>query len=296
MAGHDGMPALLRLEAEFLERRDRPPDLGGAIADAWAMLPPAPPSARAAAAAIERVIAAHANGHSEPPYHDRYHFAEVIRAMAALLVQARHQGLIDAHHAAIGLVAMVGHDLDHDGSCVARTPSLEAVAATRADVLAAEAGLDAMARALLGHVIMGTTTAEVAANARRAAGLLPPGPFGAQADLLRALANEADGAASLTPTLGWRLSDALAEEWRDEAPDMAERVTSCTGRLTFLTHFPAFSKPATALGFTRVRDAQVEAMAVAAGAVSPREGAAWLDRLDPVEARARLAHAVSGLL
>lgn len=290
------MPALLRLEADFLERRAAVPDLAGAIADAWAMLPPAPPQAHAAAAAIERVIAAHANNHAEPPYHDRYHFAEVVRAMAALLHQARQLGLLDADHAAIGLVAMVGHDLDHDGSCVARTPSLESIAATRADALAAAAGLDARARALLGHVIMGTTTAEIGANARRAAGLLPPGPFGAQADLLRALANEADGAASLTPTLGWRLSDALAEEWRNEAPDMADRVASCTGRLIFLTHFPAFSKPATALGFAPVRDAQVEGMAVAAGAPSPREGATRLDRLDRTEARARLARAVSGLL
>jgi hypothetical protein len=287
------MQALLRLEADFLQRRESPPDLAGAIADAWAMLPPAPPPAQAAAAAIERVISERANGHAEPPYHDRYHIAEVVRAMAALLAQATQQDLLDAEHAAIGLVAMVGHDLDHDGSCMARTPSLEAIAAARADALAAAAGLDAKARALLGHVIMGTTTAEVGGNARRAAGQLPPGPFGAQADLLRALANEADGAASLTPTLGWRLSDALAREWRDEAPDMAARVASCIGRLTFLTHFPAFSRPATALGFAAVRDAQVEAMAAAAGTASPRAGATWLDRLDPVEARARLARAVA---
>lgn len=290
------MPALLRLEADFLQRRDRPPDLAGAVADAWAMLPPAPPQAHEAAAAIERVIAARADGVAEPPYHDRYHFAEVVRAMAALLAEALRLDLVDADSAAIGLVAMVGHDLDHDGSCMARTPSLETIAAAHADRLAAEAGVGPKARALLGHVIMGTTTAEVGANARRAAGQLPPGPFGAQADLLRALANEADGAASLTPTLGWRLSDALAAEWQDEMPDMAERVASCTGRLTFLTHFPVFSQPATALGFPRVRDAQVEAMAVAADAASARAGATWLDRLDPIEARARLARAVLGLL
>jgi hypothetical protein len=290
------MPALLRLEAEFLRRRESPPDLAGAIADAWAMLPPAPPQAHEAAAAIERVIFARANARAEPPYHDRHHFAEVVRAMAALLVEARRLNLVDASHAAIGLVAMVGHDLDHDGSCVARTPSLESIAAAHADRLAAEAGLGPEARALLGHVIMGTTTAEVGANARRAAGQLPPGPFGAQGDLLRALANEADGAASLTPTLGWRLSDALASEWQDEMPEMAARVASCAGRLTFLTHFPIFSAPATALGFPRVRDAQVEAMALAAGTASARDGAALLDRLDPVEARARLARATAGLL
>ena len=162
---------------------------------------PAPPGATAAGQAIAAAVAAHAATFapaSEPAYHDQYHQAEATIAMGWLCGRARRLGLLAAESAVAGVLAMAGHDLQHDGS----RPSpgvLEARSAELTVELAAKAGLDAATLAVIRRVILATDP------------LRPQAELDAD-DLICRFGEEADMFGSLTPELGWQLSNALARE------------------------------------------------------------------------------------
>ncbi len=282
--------AIDAIEAGFIARRTRPADVPAAFAEALLTVAgdaPDPLLQRAGAriaAAVQR-IPSHGR---VPEYHNRHHASEATLAMGHLCRLAQAQGLISRHDAQVGVVAMVGHDLDHDGSSqgggVLEARSWEAVRA-----IAAEAGAGARDLAAIGDIILATDPALVAANAAR--------PLDRPCNALRILANEADVCASLLPTLGPCLSRLLAEEWRPANDPMLLRVGTAAGRLGFLLGYPPLSPAATTLGLGRARARCLEVYAEAArrlGAGSTSEqGCAALDSLPEAASQAAYAEALA---
>ena len=231
----------------------------------------------AVAAAMDRAASA-----GELPYHNRQHVAEVAMAMGWLCGAARRMGQVSAGDAAMGVAAMLGHDLGHDGDTTL-DGRLEAGAAASVCAIARAAGVPLRDRAGLAEIIRATRPDLVRDNARRAAGPLPPGRGGAGMAMLRLLANEADVFASFLPGLGLRLAIALATERRAVGDTAADRVASHAGRLAFLLGFRRFSPAARRLGLAKARDLQVAAYARVArrlgAGTRATEGAQNLDRL-----------------
>nr|WP_294555961.1 hypothetical protein [uncultured Rhodopila sp.] len=275
--------------------RELAPDLGRAYADAFPLATGATPASQSpwplhqAGEALTAFIQANPGTTSALPYHNQYHFAEAVLAMGTLGAVARDLGLISPAEAALGVVAMVGHDIGHDGSS---TPGgvLEALAAADTVRISRIAGVDADRLDWLAYVIEGTDPGEVAGNEARTAGFLPPGRFGASADMLRSLANEADVLASLMPHLGLRLGDALAAERRLAGEPGADGIASFSGRLAFLRLYAWFTPAATRMGLPDLVRAQIGRLAAVANSLgagtTPEDGAAALDRMEPGEARA----------
>jgi hypothetical protein len=267
---------LARIEARFMALRRQPADVAAALAEAVGCAGGGEPALAAAGQAM--ALAA-----QQPllAYHNHHHVAEAVLAMGWLCAAARGLGLLEHRLAVLGVVAMAGHDLGHDGS-PASGGRLEAQAAAAADRVSAAACVAAPDRAVLCAVILGTDPGQVAGNAARAGGQAPPGPLGPQVDRLRALANEADVLASLLPELGWDLADALAME---QGGQVSPSPSSCTGRLAFLRRYACFSPAATRLAMPSLQARMVSAFAVDGGA--PEAGARMLDGMERTAARRR---------
>ena len=275
--------------------RELPPNLAQAFADAFSLVigaapqfqPPCP--LQQAGEALVASIQANPGKTNDLPYHNQYHFAEAVLAMGALCAAARELGLISPAEAALGVVAMVGHDIGHDGS-PASGGALEALAAAETVRISRSARIPAERLAWLAYIIEGTDPGAVAGNEGRSAGILPPGRFGASADALRSLANEADVMASLMPHLGLRLGDALAAERRLAGEPGTAGIASFSGRLAFLRLYAWFTPAATNLGLPDMVRAQIDRLAEVASSLgagtTPDDGAAALDRMDLRAARA----------
>ncbi len=290
---NDPIPrSLNEIEARFLARRAGPPDAAAAAAAAMrcALGPSTAEPALApllrAAVALGQAVEDHGAGFPpgrEPAYHDRHHQAEAALAMGWLAAAAREAGLISAAEAGVGTLAMIGHDLLHDGSEAGPAGRLERQSADAAAALALAEGVRAEAIATLRRLIEGTEFAR------------PAGP-----GILLALAREADVLGSLCPRLGWRLGEALAAERRADGDAHADRVASFSGRLGFLSVLPPPTAIGRALGLAEARAAQVAAFTRAAadagvGATTPAAAAAALDALPRDAARAAYDAALAAL-
>ncbi|MBR0657547.1 hypothetical protein [Plastoroseomonas arctica] len=280
------------IEARLLARRAGPPDAAAAAEAAMrcalgaaASSPTLAPMLRAAIAvgeAVERHGAAFPPG-AEPAYHDRHHQAEAALGMGWLTAAAREAGLITVDQAGLGTLAMIGHDLLHDGSEAGPPGRLERQSADEVAQLATAQGLAAADVAELHRLILGTEFART------------PEP-----GTLLALAREADLLGSLCPTLGWRLSQALAAERRADGDVQADRVASFSGRLGFLGVVPPPTPVGRMLGLAESRAAQIEAFTRAAAdaglpAATPAAAAAALDTLPRDAARALYVSALAVL-
>ena len=292
------------IEAAFIARRARAPDLAGALAEAARHLQGSAAggveAGRAdglmrAGAAIAGAMDAWCGTHAELAYHNRHHAAEAALAMAWLCGLAQGWGLILPVQALAGVVAMLGHDFLHDGSR-GSDGVLEARSGAAVAALAAAAGVGAADTAVAADVILATNPALAASNAARAAGRLPAGPFGCGHDLMRTLANEADICASLLPRLGPRLGEALAQEWGEHGAAGLAGASPYAGRLAFLRAVPPFSRPAEALGLQASHAACLAAYASAGAALRGKAtgdaGCAGLDGLAPAAAQAAYDAAV----
>jgi adenylate cyclase len=286
------------LKARVLAMRARPADLRAAFADALrlAVGDADPRSDRRLAAlvlageAIAETISRDPGRTADLPCHNHRHFAEATLAMGALCGLARQAGDISALEAVAGVVAMVGHDIDHDGAALV-PGALEAHSAERSADICRAAGVAEPDAALVADVILATAPALAPENADRAAAMLPAGPFGLGGDRLRAMANEADVAVSLLPDIGLDFGEALAEEMRQAGHPAAGGVASYVGRLGFLRHYARFTPAAAALGLEREARSQIDALAAiareAGGGTLPEDGAALLDAMPHDAARAR---------
>ncbi|NKC31171.1 hypothetical protein [Falsiroseomonas selenitidurans] len=263
---------LRSLEARLIARREAPPDPEGATAAALAeVFAGSPPDDLAATgAAIAAAVTAHGRSMtSEPAYHDRHHQAEATLCLGWLAGEAHRAGLLPARRAGLAVLAMAGHDLLHDGRCDGPPGLLEQRSATATEAIAA--GLPAAERAEITRLILAT----------RPDRPTPP-------DLAARLVREADLFGSLTPCLGWRLSQALAREWAEAGMAEATRVATHLGRLALLEGLPAMTAPAETLGLAAAQAVQVAALRQAGGA-------ALLDSLPAAEAAQRLRAALHAL-
>jgi hypothetical protein len=283
-----GPPRLVfrRAEEKLRRRRAQPPDMAGAVAAALAaaLAGVAPPSgAVATGLAIARAVAAHAASFTagEPAYHDQYHQAEATIAMGWLCAAACRLNLLAADIAATGVLAMAGHDLLHDGSWPG-AGVLEARSAAISAALAEQVGLDASAIAVIRRVILATNP------------LRPQAARDAD-DLICRLAQEADIFASLTPKLGWELSQALAREADAAGHRFDPPVASFAGRLVLLRWQQPATPAAEAFG---LRDAVVDQIAAMAafGDGDADRGAARLDSLPQAQARADYVVALAAVV
>lgn len=233
------------LEADFRLARARP---------AGVRVPAGlPPALVRAGARISAAIDADAARHGEPPYHGRHHVAETVAAMELLCAEAVRLGHIPGALADLGIVAMIGHDLGHDGS-LPKHGLLERRAAERVAVLAAELGEAAVGT--ITRVIHATAPALVPDNLRRAAC-----PEATPLDRLCALANEADVFASLLPGLGCALAEDLAREWQAQDPARAAHTRSFQGRHQFLGIYRHTTEAAARLGVREMIEDQLTAFA-----------------------------------
>ena len=271
----------------MLRRRAQPPDMRGAVSAALAEAlcgEPPPPGAEAAGQAIAAAVAAHAASFlpgNEPAYHNQYHQAEATVAMGWLCAMARRLDLLGPASAAAGVLAMAGHDLLHDGS-IPPPGVLEARSADRTVALCARAGLDATALAAIRRVILATDPARGAA-AREGD------------DLLCRLAQEADLFGSLTPDLGWQLSQALAREARAAGYQPDPPIDSFGGRLHLLRSRGAATPAGRRLGLDAAVVDQIAAMATL-GDGDAQRGAARLDALAPAPARSDYLAALTAVI
>ena len=275
------------LERELLARRQSPPDLQGAFSFIFSIAIGQADSAEllalhhaglAVAAAMDAIAAAT----GDLPYHGRHHAVDATLAMGLLCCEAAKQNLISRMLVAVGIVAMVGHDMHHDGSAPGDGAMERRSQAAMATIVAG-AGVKGEAFTAIGTVILATQPAMAAANAAKLEGKLPPSPGGPAQDMLNKLANEADLCGSMLPRLGPDLSLALAEEWRELGDPALLGVGTATARLAFLRSIPALSGPATALGLQRAQAACVAAyMRIGARygtTVTAEAGCALLDSL-----------------
>lgn len=285
------MQTLTAIEQAFAVRRNRLPDVPGAVDDIFGdrslRITRAAPGARALAIEVQQSAAP-----EELPYHNRYHVAETVLAMGLLCALAQTDGLLDADMMALGVAAMVGHDLGHDGS-PPQNGRLERLAVALSLPVLGAAGLDPTGLDIVSEVILATDPERAATNAARVAGSVPGDPRGRSFDLLCQIANEADVFVALLPSRGWRMGFALAAEWRAGGYPGADAVASFSGRLAFLRRYRLFSPPAERLGLARGVGYQVAAFAW--GANSPEDGAAALDRMPRRAAHRRYMDALRGM-
>ena len=232
-ATESGLSTLRDLETRFQRDRQRPADvLAGWSSD--------DPALTRVARAIGQALDDHAGRVPEPAYHNRHHFAEAVVAMGTLCRIACAENLLSQRLADLGLLAMVGHDLGHDGS-LALPGVLESRAAEA--VLALAEALGPADREILAHVIRHTDATTVPSNLARARA-----PGATALDHLTALANEADVLASLLPGLGLELSELLAAEWQPHDAARAAAACSFGGRVQFLTVYASPTGPGRTLG------------------------------------------------
>lgn len=259
----------------MIQRRLRPPDMCGAVAEALGLVlcgETLPREIMGAGQAIAGAVTGHAASFAtgEPAYHNQHHQAEATIAMGWLCAVARNLGSLSMEEAAYGVLAMAGHDLQHDGS-VPPPGVLEARSAGLTVALAAKAGLDKDALATIRRVILATDPARSAAEE-------------ANDDELCRLAQEADLFGSLTPILGWQLSLNLAQEERAAHHRRSPPIESFTGRLLLLRARLPFSPAGRQLGFADGVMDQIAALA-AFGDGDAARGAAALDASPPEQAR-----------
>jgi len=278
------------MEQRFILSRSAPPALGRAFRSAIHCVaaghrPSHVSQALDAGGAIVEAVERMAVADGDHPYHNRHHIVEAVSSMGWLCSVALKQGLLTRQQALLGVLAMAGHDLGHDGSrCM--DGRLEIWSASLVRRIVEEAGLGHSAGQLVGVIILATMPGGL--EAARRSGYDCPASTETEQTLCQ-LAREADLAASLLPALGRRLSFALRREWRRANDASAERVISYASRQAFLADHRPHSAAACRLGLTAVTAMQAQAFAAAARHLGVGMGAATgaraLDQMTAIRAR-----------
>ena len=284
---------LASVEAEFFALRRRAADLTAAFRAA-ARLAGGDDGPDILVQAGEVLSAAVIRYPNTLAYHNAHHFAEAVLAMGWLCAIARRAGWLDPRAALLGVIAMVGHDFQHDGA----PPNgglMEQRSADASIEALAPVGLASAEQQVLRAVILGTDPDQVRENAARAASVVEIGPASVLRPdrgiaLLRALANEADVFASFLPDLGPRQSQMLAREW-SAGGHIRPGAASFAHRLAFLRLYDQLTPMSRQLGVADLRARQFQAFTCGGGLLeiggTPEDGAAALDALPPDDARQR---------
>lgn len=205
----------------------------------------------------------------EPAYHNRLHVADTVVALTLLLLALRNKQPAGSapsicqpsHGEWLVMLAMLAHDLMHDGRINRRPGEMETLSWRALLPLLKRHGVAAPDQAALRHLILMTDPTQVAAcHAKMALREFSIH----QLDALVVLMEEADILVSSLPELGRQLTVQLSREWASCAPERAQALLQPQGRLGFLRHAALFSSPAAVqLGLPQIRQAQIDALEAA---------------------------------
>lgn len=199
---------------------------------------------------------------TEPAYHNRLHMADTMVCLTVLLMAQRT--VVNANpattlrHERLALLAMLAHDLLHDGGVNRFPAEMESRSAHALLPVMQQHALSERDQHLVSHLILSTDAQAVRAAHERVADR----PFSIDdVDCLTVLIQEADVLASTLPGTGLELTRCLAKEWERSNPAAAPGLITPAGRLHFLERAALFSSPASRrLGVQSVRQAEMEAL------------------------------------
>ena len=165
----------------------------------------------------------------EPLYHNRHHTIDVIYALSNLIRRAVTRGIISKHEANLALIAMVGHDLLHDGTMNTPIRSLERIAGTEVARLLSSFDIPEYDIERIVDLIHKTDPAyQFHMRGRLASG------DAKNPEILALIVGDADLFASILPDIGLKLSDDLAKEWQMAGLAIDPMPNTQQGRRNFL--------------------------------------------------------------
>lgn len=236
-------------------------------------------AARELAAHIEAVSAGAAAA-TEPLYHNRLHFADVLTAMTVqVAIEGAHceaqcegegqvgvkgevegggwggeegEGDVEDWQAALLLIALA-HDFRHGGGVNAHAAQMEQQSFEALQPFLERHGVAPMWQERIQTVIVRSDFLAVPENHRRVSGQ----PFAWCTDWATVLLNEADTMASASPTFGPALGHALAAEWARAQLPAHGSVATAQGRRDFLKSLAFSSYSAQVLGAAEAVAAQL---------------------------------------
>lgn len=199
---------------------------------------------------------------AEPQYHNRLHMADTLVCMTVLLLAQRHAQLVKrrapSRHEWLAMLAMLAHDLLHDGAVNRFPAELESRSVQALDPLMQQHGVHEQDRQIVKHLILKTDPLCV----RQAHEQIADRPFRLDdQDCLAVLVEEADILASTLSVTGIELTQQLSREWASSNPTMSPVLLTPQGRLRFLQFGALFSSPASQwLGIPLFRQAEIDAL------------------------------------
>ncbi len=200
---------------------------------------------------------------TEPAYHNRLHVADTLVALTLLLralrsLQAPPESEQPSHPEWLALLAMLAHDLMHDGRINREPGEMETRSFQTLQPLMRHHRVASADQAAVQHMILMTEVTQVAPCHLKMAGR----PFSIHdLDALVVLVQEADIWVSSLPVLGEQITQQLSQEWWVQAPESAQALLQPAGRLGFLRSAALFTSPAArALGMPEIRQSQINAL------------------------------------
>jgi hypothetical protein len=181
----------------------------------------------------------------EPAYHSRLHIADTIVGLTALLLAQRSFNKLDLqkqlHLEMTAMLAMLGHDLLHDGSVNNYPEELERQSIHFLRPFLNDQGVAKRDIKTIDQLILMTDPMSVPKHHQRVSQSI----FDvANVDCLGLLLQEADILASSVNGSAKVRTMLLAKEWRHQYPSRSSHLLTPEGRLKFLTSFAQFSSPA----------------------------------------------------
>ena len=198
----------------------------------------------------------------EPAYHNRLHMADTLVCMTVLLQAQRHvQGTSSAksrRHEWLAMLAMLAHDLLHDGTINQYPAQLESRSVQALQPVMQRHGMHQQDQSVVGQLILKTDPLCV----RQAHAQVTDRAFVIEdVDCLAVLVEEADILASTLAVTALDLTRHLSVEWAQSNPSMAPVLLTRQGRLKFLQFGALFSSPASHwLGVQQARQSEIDAL------------------------------------
>ena len=194
---------------------------------------------------IEKNGSAQFAKNQEPAYHSRLHIADTIVGLTALLLAQRSFNKLDLqkqlHLEMTAMVAMLGHDLLHNGSVNKYPEELERQSIRFLRPFLNEHGVANRDIKIIDQLILMTDPMSVPKHHQHVRQSI----FDVKnVDCLGLLVQEADILASCVNGSAKVRTMLLAKEWRHQYPTRSSHLLTSEGRLKFLTSFAQFSSPA----------------------------------------------------
>ena len=188
---------------------------------------------------------------TELDYHNRTHVHDVLRSLS-LLLSTKEAGLNAADRLVL-MIAMIAHDLGHDGQVNSFPYELESRSWCLVAPTLRSAGLRAAQMEQVRAIILAT-------DPQGYAKLAAPGASGTWPG--RALAVDADLFASCLPRYGFRAGWRLCKELQSAGlgGPATDKLATLNGRAAFLRHVPVLSGAAKSLGLPFLIESQLAAI------------------------------------